>query len=362
MNIATLKSSLPGRMALKFNEDRGINWAVQIAWSSLLALFPMILVMVSILGLVMSRAGVTSDHLYQNILALLPAQQAQGDAIKALTAFKRQSGPLALAGFAGLLVSGSALFGAMEQAFAIIYHTPARTFVRQKLMSFGMILVFTVLAGVSVGGSALLPLLGKLPFAPAGLSAGPVVWLIQVATGVASGLLLFVSIYFVVPNRRQELRQVWPGALLAGVLFEVLTLLFPLYLTINKGINAYGQQFGLMFLLMTFFFFLGIITMVGVEFNSVLYPPLVERPDRAAAPASATPAEPGHGGAPGGDGVEVLSPGIAEEAGSTSAGLAAARDRAGKARTLVGVGVIAWALGVVVGQRKGKSKSLRPHL
>lgn len=292
MNIETLKSSLPGRLALKFSEDRGINWAVQIAWSALLALFPMILVMVSILGLVMSRAGVTSDHLYQNILAILPAQQAQGDAIKALTAFKRQSGPLALAGFAGLLVSGSALFGAMEQAFAIIYHTRPRRFVRQKLMSFGMILVFTVLAGVSVGGSALLPVLSQLPFAPAGLGAGPVVWLIQAATGVVSGLMLFFSIYYVVPNRRQEFRQVWPGALLAGVLFEVLTLLFPLYLTINKGINAYGQQFGLMFLLMTFFFFLGIITMVGVEFNSVLYPLQVEERDRAAAPAGATPGEP----------------------------------------------------------------------
>jgi membrane protein len=332
MNIETAKRSLPGKLAVKFNEDKAINWAVQIAWSSLLALFPMILVMVSILGLVMSRAGVTSDHLYQNILAVLPTQQAQGDAIKALTEFKRQSGPLALVGFAGLMVGGSALFGAMEQAFAIIYHTKARGFLRQKLMSFGMILVFTLLAGAAVGASALLPLLSKLPFAPAGLSAGPVVWLVQVTTGVVSGLVLFLSIYHVVPNRRQDWRQVWPGALLAGVLFEVLTLLFPLYLTINKGINAYGQQFGLMFLLMTFFFFLGIITMVGVEFNSVLYPLPVEQPDR-------------------------VTTEMAEEASTTIVDLAVRRERMGRTRTLLGVGAIAWALGVVVGQRTGKSRS-----
>ncbi|MEA2681700.1 MAG: rane protein [Chloroflexota bacterium] len=389
MSVERARQSLVGKLALKFTEDKAINWAVQIAWSALLALFPMILVMVSILGLVMSTAGVASDHLYQNILAIMPTPQAQADAVTALKGFQRQSGPLAIVGFAGLLVGGSALFGAMEQAFAIIYHTRPRGFLKQKLMSFGMILVFTVLAGVAVGTSAILPILSKLPFAPAGIRSGAVVWVIQVATGVVAGLLLFLAIYFVVPNRRQRFAQVWPGALLAGTLFEALTLLFPVYLGINKGLSAYGPQFGLMFLLMTFFFFLGIITMIGVEFNAVLYPLPVEQPDRAAAmappqsgpegerlvvgsptsnyprridtatagdakPGDSTPDESEHGGSVADDGVEVLTPEMAEEANAGIAGLAAARERVGKARTLIGVGALAWAVGVLVGRRAGK--------
>jgi membrane protein len=349
MDIARVKSSLPGKLLVKFTEDRAINWAVLIAWSALLALFPIILVMVSILGLVLSHAGVTADHLYQNILAILPPDQARQDALTALGQFKRQSGPLAIVGFAGLLFGGSALFGAMEQAFAVIYHTRPRSFVRQKLMSFGMILVFTLLAGVAVGTSSLVPILSKLPFAPAGVTAGPVVWVIQVVTGVVAGLLLFLAMFYVVPNRQQAWRQVWPGALLAALLFEVLTLLFPLYLQVNKGINAYGQQFGLMFLLMTFFFFLGIITMVGVEFNSVLYLVPVQPQDQADQPRRA------------GAGLVGATPETADQANAGIAAPAAARGRVGKARTIVGVGAIAWALGVVIGERAGRSRGTHPH-
>jgi len=73
-------------------------------------------------------------------------------------------------------------------------------------------------------------------------------------------------------------RQVWPGALVTGILFEVVTLIFPVYLTFNKGLNAYGKTFGLFFLLMTFFYFVGLITMVGAEVNSVLSPADAVRP------------------------------------------------------------------------------------
>jgi len=73
-----------------------------------------------------------------------------------------------------------------------------------------------------------------------------------VLVGITAGFLLFGSIYYVIPNRKQEFRKVIPGALVAGILFELVTLLFPLYLSINKGINAYGATFGLFFLLMTF--------------------------------------------------------------------------------------------------------------
>src|SRR5439155_13593140 len=91
-----------------------------------------------------------------------------------------------------------------------------------------------------------------------------------------------------IPNRKQAFRKVIPGALLAGILFEVITLLFPLYLALNRGINQYGATFGLLFVLMTFFFFLGLITMVGVELNSVIYPVPIELPGKDAH-AVATP-------------------------------------------------------------------------
>jgi uncharacterized BrkB/YihY/UPF0761 family membrane protein len=100
--------------------------------------------------------------------------------------------------------------------------------------------------------------------------------------------MLFASIYYVIPNRKQEFRKIIPGALVAGILFELITLVFPLYISLNRGLNQYGATFGLLFVLMTFLFFLGLVTMIGVEVNSVLYPEEVERhtrPDKISAAA-----------------------------------------------------------------------------
>jgi len=194
-------------------------------------------------------------------------------------------------GFAGLIWSGAALFNAMQSAFAVVYQTRPRDFLRQVLISIAMVVLFTVLAGVSLVTSSLLSVVQSLPFIPGFLNNPAAALALQLLLGVAAGCLLFGAIYYVVPNRRQELRKVWPGSLVAGVLFELLTLLFPLYLRLTGSSNTYGKTFGLVFLFMTFAYFFGLITMLGVELNSVLYPVQVGRPSAAPAAPSAPPRE-----------------------------------------------------------------------
>jgi len=173
----------------------------------------------------------------------------------------------------------------MEQAFDLIFHCPPRPFIRQKLMGLLMMVLFTVLAGVAIGTSALLPLLKQLPVVPASWTQSATVYVLQPVVGVISGVLLFGVLYYVVPNRRQRLGEVWPGALLGGLAFYLLTLLFPLYLSFNKGLNQYGQSFAFLFIVMNFFYFLGLITMLGVELNAVLYPVPAAQPAARAGPA-----------------------------------------------------------------------------
>lgn len=395
MNLEGVKRSVPGKLAAKFGEDKAINWATLIAWNGLLSMFPIMLVVASVLGLVLGIAHYDAGKLNQTISSALPDADLRKQIYAALDGFRRQSGVFAVVGFLGLMFGGSALFGSMEQGFAIIYHTKPRAFVKQKLLAFGMIVVFSVLAGIAVGTSSVLPALTSIPGTPA-ILRGPMAVVLQFVVGVFTGFLLFAATYFVVPNRKQAWNKVWPGALLAGVLFEALVLVFPLYLQVNKGISNYGKTFALFLTLMAFFYFLGIVMMVGVEFNSVLYPLPVEQPGNAEAlaPAQSGPegepqvvgsAESDHpwrvgaggsgsavdGGKPaakdlgastGSDGVAVVTPEMAEEANAGIAGLAAARERVGRARTLVGVGAIAWALGMVIGRRGGKGKGLASRL
>jgi membrane protein len=292
--IRLVTGTAPARVVKKFLDDQAPNWAIIIAWNGLLAMFPIVLVAAALLGVVLQLAGITTAQIYAKLLSLIPTDASTAaELTRALNGVKEQTGLLAVVGLVGLVWGGSALFGAMEQAFSIVYHVKPRDFIRGKLMSIAMVILFTLLAGIDVFTSSVLPALKDLPNLPTVLAGDANVGL-PVLIGVTAGFALFAVIYFAVPNTKLRLRQVWPGALVAGILFELVTLLFPAYVALNKGLNTYGKAFGLFFLLTTFFYFLGLITMVGVEVNSVLYPahagqPVRGLPDPQAMPAPTAP-------------------------------------------------------------------------
>jgi membrane protein len=346
--VERLLNSVPGRVLRKFLEDQAPNWAVLIAWNALFAMFPILVFAAAVIGLFLSVLGVNSGGFYTQIMQLAPDSQTQAAVEDALRHFQQQKGVLLIVGIVGLLWGGSALFGAMEQGFAVIYHTKPRDFLPQKLMAVGMVFVFIVTAVPVVASSAILPALKNFITLPDWLATGAGGFLIQFAIGVVGGFILFGAIYYVVPNRRQQLHKVLPGALLSGVLFELVTLLFPLYIALTNSVATYGKTFGLFFVLMTFFFFLGLITMVGVELNSVLYPVPIELPGKdshAVAPPQSGPAA---------ERFAHNQPG-AEAAVETKNGQGPNGRRRIPAAAAVGMAVAASVVGVLLGRRSASS-------
>jgi YihY family inner membrane protein len=268
----------PGRLLVKMGEDNAFNWAVIIAWNFLQSLFPIALVIAGILGVGLGYMGVNSHEVFGTVASIIPDAKAQKEVLATLNTFHQMSGILFLVGFAGLVWSGASLFRTMEQGFAVIYHTRQRPLIKGVLMSVGMVFLLTVFGGLMLVTTTLLGLLNQLPYLPTALANGAVDFVLQVVVGVGTGFLLFLAIYYVVPNRHQDWGMVWIGAVLAGALFEGLSLVFPLYLRLTGGGSTYGKTFGLLFLLMVYFYFLGIVTMVGVEVNSLLYPVPVDQP------------------------------------------------------------------------------------
>jgi membrane protein len=278
MNIKRLMDSPPGRLWAKMNEDNAFNWAVILAWNFLQSLFPIVLVMAAVLGVGLGFVGVGSGQIYHTVASLIPDSKAQSDTFNALNNFHQKSGIFFLIGFVGLVWSGTGLFRSMEQAFAVIYHTRQRPLLNGILMSVGMVVLLTVFGGLMLVTTTLLGLLNQLPYLPSLLANGAVDFLLQVVIGGLSGFVLYLAIYYVVPNRRMDWGSIWIGAALAGALFEGLSLIFPLYLRLTGAGSGYGKTFGLLFLLMLYFFYIGIVTMVGVEVNSLLYPIRVDQP------------------------------------------------------------------------------------
>ena len=264
--------SVPGKVLLKFLADDGPNDAIVIAWNTLFAIFPIALALAATLGLVLKQIGLRATSVTDLVVAIIPDDaNAQGEALAALNGLQQRTGVLVVVALIGFLWTASGLFGAMEMVFDKVFGCPPRDFLRQKAMALAMMAIFSVLALCAVGTSALLPLLRSLPFAPALLRSGAEEVVLQVLVGVLSGFVLFLVLYVVVPNRPLSPRQVWPGALLAGAAFEALGYVFPLYMSLNQGINAYGRTFALLFVLMFFFYLVGVITVVGAELNAVLF-------------------------------------------------------------------------------------------
>ncbi len=70
------------------------------------------------------------------------------------------------------------------------------------------------------------------------------------------------------PNCRLGLRQVWPGAAVAALLFLAITQVFPLYLHYLGRFDRYGAVFALALLLLTWFYFLANSILIGAAINA----------------------------------------------------------------------------------------------
>jgi membrane protein len=117
----------------------------------------------------------------------------------------------------------------------------------------------------------------------------PYAWVLSFVIGAVVMVVLLVLLYRFVPNRKFRLRDVLPGALLAGVLIEALSLGFPLYARFAGGFNTYGAQFALFFLLATWLYLLSQLLLLGAVYNRFL----LDRPvtkGLVASPAEQSPA------------------------------------------------------------------------
>jgi membrane protein len=121
-------------------------------------------------------------------------------------------------------------------------------------MGLVMMVLLVVAVGITVVANALAALF-------------PLAWVAGFVIGSAIMVALLVGLYRCVPNRTFVVRDVMPGALLAGILIELFSLGFPLYTRLAGGFTTYGAQFGLFFLLAGWFYVLSELILLGAVFN-----------------------------------------------------------------------------------------------
>lgn len=248
---------LPVRVIMAFGASQASNYASALAFNAILSMFPLILGVLAIVGLSI-RDPAAELKVQQFIVQSFPTDSTQQtELLRALHSVKQSAGWLGIVSIAGLLWSASGIFASMEFVFAEIFGIQQRDMIRQKLMGFVMMIVLVAAVALAVGANALAAL---LPFSS--LS-----WLSSFVIGSLVMMLLLVALYRLVPNRSYQIRHILPGALLAGVLIEALSLAWPLYARISHGFNTYGNAFALFFLLAAWFYLLSNLILLGAVYN-----------------------------------------------------------------------------------------------
>ena len=244
------------RVVTAYGESQASNYAAALAFAAFLAMFPMMLGALSILGLAI-RDPATEARFQNFILQIFPGS-AQPELQSAIRGVRQSAGWLGLVSLGGLVWSAGGIFATMEFALTQIFGTKQRSMIGQKLMGFVMMMVLVVALGITVAANAAAGYLSPyIPYA----------WVLSFVIGAAVMVVLLALLYLFVPNRKFTLREVLPGALLAGILIEALALGFPLYARFAGSFNTYGAQFGLFFLLATWLYFLSQLLLLGAVYN-----------------------------------------------------------------------------------------------
>ncbi|HEV7215753.1 MAG TPA: YihY/virulence factor BrkB family protein [Chloroflexota bacterium] len=252
----------------KFGNDWCMNLAGLLAYNFLTAIFPLLLGILALAALLAPASLI--QQLAGKMNTVLPASLTSGANINFYTilqGFRKASGITAVISLVGLLWTGSNLFGVMENCFSIVFRTKTRGFIQQKVMSVAMIVIFAILAPLAVLASSISGSVSSLTHAFGNIPGLGLVFAIGgYAVGVLLAFVLFFCIYLIVPNMAVNPRDVWRGALFAAVLFEIVNLIFPLYVRTQH--SQFGQ-FALLLALLTFWFWvLSLVLLLGAEMNS----------------------------------------------------------------------------------------------
>ncbi len=244
-----------GRLVVAYAESGAPNYAAGVAFNAFFTMFPLILGLLAILGLVV-RSSEIENQVRITIISVFPIADHQSLEV-ALQGVKDNAAWFAAISIAGLLWSGTSLFCAMEFALDEVYGCRGRDPIRQRLMGLQMLGIFLLAIVAAIAANWAIAFRPDIPY-------------LGVLVGAAVLIGLMLAIYRVVPNRNVSLAEEWRGAVLAGISIELVTLLFPLYSQITQSFSTYGRGFALMFLLATWLYLLSQLLLVGAVFNRML--------------------------------------------------------------------------------------------
>jgi membrane protein len=243
------------RTVAEFRDDNLADWAAALTYYGLLSLFPGLIALVSIVGLVGDPRGATQT-ITEIITAIGPRSAAQTFAgpVESIASDRGTAGTAFVLGLAVALWSASGYVGAFIRASNAIYETgEGRPFWKLRPLQIAVTLTMVLLGVMLVVGLVLTgPVVGAVA-GPLGVGSTAVTaWYIAKWPAMAGAFMLMVGVlYYASPNAKiRSFRWVTPGSLVAIVAWAITSAAFALYIA-NFGSydKIYGTLAGLVALL-----------------------------------------------------------------------------------------------------------------
>jgi membrane protein len=263
--------------------DHILTIAGSVAYNFFFSLFPLLLFAAPILALVGNKQQMIDWIMARLASGIPPEAFAPVRTVVQDVVFAPNAPALVSLGAVMTLYSASNIFSTLMTALNIAYHVreDSRRWWRQVLIQFGMVLVVGLLVIVAATVMLAGPNIVNTVVSAVGLgSTAKWIWMV-VQYPIAFAFLVFALwlIYYVLPDVKQDKRQLLIGAVIAAILWVVATLAFRAYVTdFNKFNKAYGT-IGAVLLLLTWMYYSSVVILVGGELNYALAEPQdIERP------------------------------------------------------------------------------------
>jgi len=259
-------------------EDRVTGLAAEVAFFSLLSVFPGLLTVAAGLGALDSLFGsgllARAEQEVITVLETFLTDQAAGTAEAVEALFEGGSGGVFTFGVVAAVWAASRGMSTVMRTLAQIYDVEdTRSRMRRRLVAVGLALASMVLIVVTLTALVVGPLFGVGRTIAQWIGAADIYGVVWQWAGVPVAFVTLLAwaaaVFHAVPHRHVGWRQHVGGAALTGVLWLLVSAGFRLYLGLFGGNPIFGILSGALVVLV-WMYLLSLALLLGAELNAVL--------------------------------------------------------------------------------------------
>ena len=252
------------RTAEKLGDIDATHRAAGVAYYAFLSIFPLLLGLIAIFGFFLPSANL-QDALLNYVGDNIPG--ATNILKQNITSIIELRGAMGVLSIVIFFWGASAMFGAISLAINRAWDISRyrRSFFTRKASELGMVSGIGILFLLSLGTSAIISII----FRALKLPAADLV-IVNAGSRLVAFLLIlavFLLLYKLIPNTSTYWRDIWPGALLAAILFEIARTLFIFYINNLANYQLIYGSIASIIVLLVWIYYSAFIMILGAEFT-----------------------------------------------------------------------------------------------